>query len=69
VDWSPNAPIMLVHGENDITVGYNNSVIARDKLKANGADITLITIPNGTHGSSVFPAYAAAMVWFNTLKK
>ena len=69
VDWSPNAPIMLVHGENDITVGYNNSVIAHDKLKANGADITLITIPNGTHGSSVFPAYAAAMGWFSTLKK
>jgi acetyl esterase/lipase len=69
VDWSPNAPIMLVHGENDITVGYNNSVIAHDKLKANGADISLITIPNGTHGSSVFPAYTATMVWFSTLKK
>ena len=69
VGWSPKAPIKLFHGENDITVGYNNSVIAHDSLKANGADIDLIIIPNGTHTSSVFIAYAGAIAWFNTLKK
>ena len=69
VGWSPKAPIKLFHGENDITVGYNNSVIAHDSLKANGADIDLIIIPNGTHTSSVFIAYTGAIAWFNTLKK
>ena len=34
VSWSPKAPIKLFHGENDSTVGYNNSVIARDSLKS-----------------------------------
>tara|TARA_B100001750_G_scaffold49893_1_gene37829 strand:+ start:499 stop:1704 length:1206 start_codon:yes stop_codon:yes gene_type:complete len=69
VSWSPKAPIKLFHGESDITVGYQNSVIARDSLKANGADIELITIPGGTHSSSVFIAYAGAAAWFGKLKK
>jgi pimeloyl-ACP methyl ester carboxylesterase len=69
VSWSPKAPIKLFHGENDITVGYQNAVIARDSLKANGADVELITIPGGTHRSSVFISYASAVAWFNTFKK
>ena len=68
VSWSPKAPIKLFHGENDITVGYQNAVIARDSLKANGANIELITIPGGTHSSSVFISYAGALAWFNKSK-
>ena len=69
VGWSPKAPIKLFHGNSDTYVGYQNSVIALDSLKTNGADIELITIPNGTHESSVFDAYLGALSWFNTLKK
>ena len=69
VSWTPKAPIKLFHGDSDTYVGYQNAVIARDSLKANGATIDLITIPGGDHNSSVFVSYAGALAWFETLKK
>lgn len=69
VSWSPKAPIKLFHGDSDTYVGYQNAVIAKDSLKANGATIELITIPGGDHNSSVFVSYAGALTWFETLKK
>ena len=68
-DWTPKAPIKLFHGDADEAVYYQCSVIARDKIKANGGDIELITIPGGTHGSSALVSYAGASLWFSTLKK
>ncbi len=68
-DWTPKAPIRLFHGDADEAVNYQCSVIAHDKIKANGGDIKLTTIPGGTHGSSVFISYAGAVAWFSTLKK
>lgn len=69
VDWAPQGPIKLFHGDADEEVFYENSVRARDKLKANGADIELVTIPGGSHSSSVFASYGGALTWFNSLKK
>jgi len=67
-DWTPIAPIRMFHGNADEAVNYQCAVIALEKIKANGGDIKLTTIPNGTHGSSVFISYAGAITWFNTLK-
>ena len=69
LDWEPIGPIKLFHGTDDDEVNYNNSLIAFDKLKSGGANIELITIPGGSHSSSVFISYAQALDWFNTLKK
>ena len=66
VDWFPRAPIRLFHGSEDEEVNYNNSIIALDNLKANGADIDLITIDGGNHSSSVFESYSKALEWFNS---
>ena len=62
------APIKLFHGTDDEDVNYNNSVLALENLKNNGADIDLITISGGTHSSSLFVSYSQALEWFNTLK-
>ena len=69
LDWQPIGPIKLFHGTDDDEVNYNNSLIALDKLKSGGANIELITIPGGSHSSSVLISYAQALEWFNTLKK
>ena len=69
LDWKPKAPIKLFHGDNDDEVNYNNSVIAYDNLKNNGADIELITIDGGSHSGSIFQSYSQALDWFNTLKE
>jgi len=68
VSWSPKAPIRLFHGNNDDEVNYNNSVIAYNNLKSNGADIELITIEGGSHSGSVFTSYAQALDWFSAFK-
>ena len=69
VDWFPKAPIRLFHGSEDEEVNYNNSIIALDNLKANGADIDLITIDGGNHSSSVFESYSKALEWFNSFEE
>lgn len=57
VDWTPTKPMHMYHGDIDITVPYNNSVISYNKLIANGASksvVTFTTIP-GTHYTGVTP--------------
>lgn len=57
VDWVPTKPMYMYHGDIDITVPYNNSVISYNKLIANGASksvVTFTTIP-GTHYTGVTP--------------
>jgi predicted peptidase len=57
VDWIPKKPLHMYHGDVDITVPYNNSVVSYDKLIANGASksiVTFTTVP-GTHYTGVVP--------------
>ena len=44
-------PIMMIHGDNDPTVPYQQAVRLHDALKGAGADNVLITIPGGKHGN------------------
>ena len=47
----------MYHGDIDVTVPYNNSLISYNKLIANGASksiVTFTTIP-GTHYTGVAP--------------
>ena len=42
-DWEPDAPIRLIHGEDDEVFPYANAVKATDKMIANGAtDVELV---------------------------
>lgn len=58
VDWTPKIPIFMYHGDADVTVPYQNSVISFDKLIANGASpeiVTFTTLPGGQHVSGFIP--------------
>ncbi len=37
-DWTPQAPIYIIHGEADELVPYDNAIIAYNSFTANGAD-------------------------------
>ena len=57
VDWVPQVPVYLYHGEADVTVPYENSQITYETLIDNGAsesNVQLVTIP-GNHGTALEP--------------
>ena len=57
-DWTPTKKMFMYHGDADITVPYTNSVATYNKLIANGAStstISLTTLPGATHGTGVIP--------------
>ena len=57
-DWKPAVRMYMYHGDADITVPYNNSVVTLQKLIANGAPtsiVTLTTIPGANHSTGVLP--------------
>jgi len=43
-------PFLLVHGDADRIVPYEQAVTFRDALKKSGVDVTLLTIQGGGHG-------------------
>lgn len=43
-------PFLIVHGDNDMTVPYNQSERLHAALKAAGVDTTFITVTGGGHG-------------------
>jgi pimeloyl-ACP methyl ester carboxylesterase len=57
-DWKPTIPMHMFHGNSDITVPYNNSVVTYEKLIANGAStstVTLTSLDGATHTTGIFP--------------
>jgi len=57
-DWKPTVTMHMFHGDADTTVPFNNSVITYNKLIANGASasvVTLTTLPGADHTGGVFP--------------
>lgn len=66
LDFTPISPLLLVHGNSDEYVPYENSTAAYSFFTNRGAtNIELVTIEGGTHSTSVFPAIVETMNWFN----
>jgi acetyl esterase/lipase len=51
-------PTLLIHGNNDTDVPYEQSVLMASKLKASGTEHNFITIENGPHGFDHNPTSA-----------
>jgi len=68
LNWTPSSPIRFYHGDNDEFVPYINSVNAKNYFRSKGANVELITIPNGTHSTSVLPSIIGAIEWFETMR-
>jgi pimeloyl-ACP methyl ester carboxylesterase len=59
-DWAPKVKMYMYHGTGDATVPYQNSVDTYDKLIANGASSTNLTLTQltGTHSTAINPYIA-----------
>ena len=62
-NWKPVAPVRLYHGTSDEIIPYATSVTTYNNFVKNGADAELITIDNGTHGSSFLPMLLSVIDW------
>jgi predicted esterase len=67
LNYSPSAPVRLIHGDADKTVPYDNSVSAKDYYMSRGkTDVDLITV-EGDHEGAAPAAIVGAMLWFESL--
>ena len=68
-NWKPKTPTRLFHGDADPLVFYFNSVNAYTAMKKLGAaDVEFITIPNGTHSSSINTYLFGTLTFFQDPK-
>lgn len=69
LDWAPQAPVLIVHGNADTYVPYQNALTAKERWEANGAvNIQLVTIEGGNHYTSILPAIFTAMTWLDNFR-
>jgi hypothetical protein len=56
-DWKPEIQMFMYHGLSDETVPYQNSVDTFNKMIANGASTSTLTLTplEGTHSSAIDP--------------
>ncbi|MCF8261698.1 MAG: lipase family protein, partial [Melioribacteraceae bacterium] len=67
LDWTPIAPITLIHGDADTYVPFSNASAAQASLLSNGAtEVNLVPIVGGDHDTSVLPAIEYTLNWFST---
>jgi pimeloyl-ACP methyl ester carboxylesterase len=67
-DWKPKTPTRLYHGDKDTYVPYFNSVTAADAMKKRGADVELVTVAGGNHGSSISSFFLGTLTFFDSKK-
>jgi Secretion system C-terminal sorting domain len=65
-DWKPTIPTRLLYCTADEQVAYTNSIIALEKMKANGAaNVTATDVrTNGSHSDCVNPAVTNTLFFF-----
>lgn len=66
-NWKPNAPIRMYHCAADDNVPFQNSVAARDKMKALGAtNVELVDpFPAGNHSTCFGQASFQSKIWLD----
>lgn len=68
-NWKPKTPTRLFHGDADPLVFYFNSVNAYNAMKKLGAaDVEFITVPGGTHSSSINTYLFGTLTFFQDSK-
>lgn len=68
-NWSPKAPIRLYFCTADGQVNFQNSIVAFDSLKAQGATIDTVSSGAKSHNGCVNPSVTKAFIWFLSERK
>jgi pimeloyl-ACP methyl ester carboxylesterase len=59
-DWTPTRKVFMYHGDADLTVPFSNSTVTYNKLIANGASSSIISLkalPGKDHSTGVVPYF------------
>ncbi|QMU29482.1 alpha/beta hydrolase family protein [Adhaeribacter radiodurans] len=68
LNWVPQSPTRLYHGTADQSVFFQTSQTVYDRFKAAGApSVEFISIPGGTHSSSLEPMILLVIPWIQSL--
>ena len=69
--WKTTTPTMLIHGSSDMFVPplVTSRIFQNFQNEGVGPDrITMVSVPGGTHQSTIIPAGIAAISWFLEIK-
>jgi pimeloyl-ACP methyl ester carboxylesterase len=66
--WTPKTPIRLYHGRADMEVPFENSQIAYDYFKSQGANVELVNVGDVGHEKGLTLSLGEAVLWFETLR-
>jgi len=66
-DWTPQAPIRLYFGSNDVDVSPREAVAEAQRLRARGADAISVDLGPFDHNASILAAVPQVREWFDTL--
>jgi hypothetical protein len=67
-DWRPFAPIRVYHSIDDEEVRYDLALASVERLRQNGADVTVRTLRGFDHINSWIQAMPRAVNWFRSLR-
>jgi hypothetical protein len=68
LNWSPKSPTRLYHGELDVDVPFENSMIAQQAFSSRGSQqVQLISLGAVDHAGGAWPAFRLALQWFELM--
>lgn len=67
-DWKPQGKVRLYHGTADDYVPFVNSETAYNAMLNNGADVQLIPVEGGTHGTTIQSYFLGVLQEFSSNK-
>ena len=68
LDYTPEAPVLLIHGKDDVTVPLFNSRNLMEQYTADGKQNLLSEEIEGDHEGAAREAIISAMLWFESLR-
>ena len=71
VQWTPQAPVRLIHCGGDLTVPFENSQLVFEHFKGQGIESVELINPfaAGDHSQCILPALTNAKSWFDGMKE
>jgi len=67
MDWTPRAPIRIIHGTDDRDVPVENARAIVERMTSRGADVELVLLDGLDHATASMPAYLDAAAWITAL--
>ena len=68
LNYTPSAPVHLIHGDADSTVPFFISTAALDYYESQGKTNVDLVLVQGNHEEAAETAMIGAMTWFETLR-